>query len=378
MAAGYLDVVGSRIVEARIAVGSCSPVALRLPALEAALEGRGRDLQPRAAGEAGAPGAAGADRRRARQRGLPRGSGAGGGAPPADGAGGMNEISAVPVSHDAVALTVNGAARAYRGDGLRRLADVLRDEFGLTGTKIGCNAGDCGACTVLLDGEQVCACLVPVGQCAGARDHHGRRAGRGGQAQRSAARVPRPRRRAVRHLHARHADGGERPVGASAPIRRAPRSRMHWAACCAAAPAIRRSSKRCSRSRRPAQIVRDGSVGASTAKVDGPAKLTGTERYGADAIPADALYLRVIRSPHASARFTRRRPRRVRRGPARPRARSDGARCADQPLWHLPHHQGPAGAGRWPGALSRRSGGRVRRHARRGRSHPRRGRADHL
>ena len=48
-----------------------------------------------------------------------------------------------------------------------RLADVLREELGLTGTKIGCNAGDCGACTVLLDGEQVCACLVAVGQVAG-------------------------------------------------------------------------------------------------------------------------------------------------------------------------------------------------------------------
>ena len=65
----------------------------------------------------------------------------------------MNEISAVQHSQDAVSLTVNGAARSYRGDGLRRLADVLRDEFGLTGTKIGCNAGDCGACTVLLDGD---------------------------------------------------------------------------------------------------------------------------------------------------------------------------------------------------------------------------------
>ena len=47
------------------------------------------------------------------------------------------------------------------------LADALREELGLTGTKIGCNAGDCGACTVLLDGEQVCACMIPLGQVAG-------------------------------------------------------------------------------------------------------------------------------------------------------------------------------------------------------------------
>ena len=48
-----------------------------------------------------------------------------------------------------------------------RLSRVLRDHLGLTGTKVGCDAGDCGACTVLLDGEQVCACLVPLGQVAG-------------------------------------------------------------------------------------------------------------------------------------------------------------------------------------------------------------------
>ena len=67
-----------------------------------------------------------------------------------------------------MALNVNGTPHRYQGDRLRRLADVLRDDLGLTGTKIGCNAGDCGACTVLIDGEQVCACLVPVGQCADA------------------------------------------------------------------------------------------------------------------------------------------------------------------------------------------------------------------
>src|SRR5689334_24112709 len=80
----------------------------------------------------------------------------------------MNEVRALPTS-DVVSLTVNGAAHSYRGDGLRRLADVLRDDLRLTGTKIGCDAGDCGACTVLLDGAQVCACLVAVGQAAGRR-----------------------------------------------------------------------------------------------------------------------------------------------------------------------------------------------------------------
>ena len=48
-----------------------------------------------------------------------------------------------------------------------RLADVLRDGLGLTGTKIGCNAGDCGACTVLLDGRQVCSCLTAAAQAEG-------------------------------------------------------------------------------------------------------------------------------------------------------------------------------------------------------------------
>ena len=48
-----------------------------------------------------------------------------------------------------------------------RLTRVLRDHLGLTGTKVGCDAGDCGACTVLLDGAQVCACLVPLGRVRG-------------------------------------------------------------------------------------------------------------------------------------------------------------------------------------------------------------------
>ena len=66
-----------------------------------------------------------------------------------------------------IAFTLNGGVTEVQVDPMQRLADVLRDELGLTGTKIGCNAGDCGACTVLLDDRQVCACLIPVARVAG-------------------------------------------------------------------------------------------------------------------------------------------------------------------------------------------------------------------
>ena len=66
-----------------------------------------------------------------------------------------------------IALTVNGRKKRFRGAPFTRLIDVLRSEFRLTGTKEGCGEGECGACTVLLDGEPVNSCLIPVCQADG-------------------------------------------------------------------------------------------------------------------------------------------------------------------------------------------------------------------
>ncbi|MBI5596439.1 MAG: (2Fe-2S)-binding protein [Elusimicrobia bacterium] len=68
-----------------------------------------------------------------------------------------------------IRLSVNGRRRAYAGPPFARLIDALREDWGLTGTKEGCGEGECGACTVLIDGEPANACLVPMGQLDGAR-----------------------------------------------------------------------------------------------------------------------------------------------------------------------------------------------------------------
>ena len=62
---------------------------------------------------------------------------------------------------------VNGAPAEVNVPGMRRLLDVLREDLALTGTKEGCGEGECGACAVLLDGQLVDACLVPVCQADG-------------------------------------------------------------------------------------------------------------------------------------------------------------------------------------------------------------------
>ncbi len=300
------------VAVAGVAVGSCSAAARRLPALEARLVGARADGDLAALRRRRRPGAAGADRRPARQRRVPPRRDARRSAPGLAKHRGRAMTARDLPAIQIVRFDVNGSARELAGDPTRRLADALRDELGLTGTKIGCHAGDCGACTVLLDGEQVCSCIVARRPVRRPRRDHGRGPRRRRRhALAAAARLRRPRRGAVRHLHAGHADERRRRCCArtpqpseaevlrrarrrAVPLHRLPQDRR------GGARGGRRATWPMRRSPRAGQAV-----GARVARLDAPAKVTGAERFGADALPACAepvLTMRVVRSPHAARR----------------------------------------------------------------------------
>lgn len=204
-------------------------------------------------------------------------------------------------------FTVNG--RECRVDVAlqRRLSRVLREDLGLTGTKVGCDAGDCGACTVLLDGAQVCACLVPAGQTEGREIVTVE-----GLADRDGSHS------ALQRAFARH---GAAQCGICTPgmliaahdlLRRDPQPGR-----AAVEDALGGVLCRCTGYLKIVEAVLDvasnapdteapapgTAVGARVARLDGVGKLDGRDLYGDDTTPADALWLRVLRSPHALADF---------------------------------------------------------------------------
>ena len=209
------------------------------------------------------------------------------------------------VRPDTFGLKVNGQAASLPVDPGRRLSHVLREDLGLTGTKVGCDAGDCGACTVLIDGEPVCACLTPAIQASGrevttiealsgetlaplqeAFLRHG--------AAQCGICTPGMLMAAVSLLESNPAPDRTEVEDALGGVlcRCTGYSKIIDAVCDAVKPA-----------KQPDMPGSGSAVGARLERLDGDPKVRGTEVFGADFWPQDALLVRAIRSPHAHAGF---------------------------------------------------------------------------
>ncbi|MFT5161164.1 MAG: aldehyde oxidoreductase, partial [Paracoccaceae bacterium] len=207
------------------------------------------------------------------------------------------------VGKTATSFQLNGETVTSYPETGARLSGMLREEFGARDVKIGCNAGDCGACTVLVDGDPICACLMPAHQAEG---------------------------RSVETLSGlyktdTHAKG------------LAERFQDHGAAQCgictpgmmvSAVALLRENAEpnveevqdalggvlcRCTGYRKiidavigvPANIKKsDGQVGDTIRKLDGEDKVAGREAFGDDVAPAGTLEIFVIRSPSHRAAFS--------------------------------------------------------------------------
>ena len=208
-----------------------------------------------------------------------------------------------------ISFTLNGRLASVDADPAGRLADALRGPLGLTGTKVGCDAGDCGACTVLVDGEQRCACMTPLGQAAG-REVTTVEGLAGADGRLSRLQEAFHRRGAAQcgictpgMLMAAHALLRENPAPGEEEILDA----MGGVLCrCTGyrkiVDAVRRAVRPSGTA--PEAPEAGAAMGARALKTDGIAKIDGSEIYGADQAPADALWARVVRSPHSSARFS--------------------------------------------------------------------------
>ena len=203
-------------------------------------------------------------------------------------------------------LMLNGSKTQIRTLPGRRLSDLLREDLRLTGTKIGCDAGDCGACTILLDGEPVCACLMSMGQVAG----------------RTVTTVEGLSSTKLNRLQSAFLRHGAAQCGictpgmlmaATALLNTTPRPTIAQAEEALGGVLCRCTGYRkiltavCESWRDPAPAPMPAAgcaIGARMERLDGTVKVTGADIFGADAWPADTLVVRTIRSPHHAATFT--------------------------------------------------------------------------
>ena len=223
------------------------------------------------------------------------------------------------VAAEPIAFGVNGRQVTVRSAGARRLSRVLRDDLGLTGTKVGCDAGDCGACTVLLNGEPVCSCLMAVGQVSGCEittvEGLAKRSPLLGRLQRSflshgaaqcGACTPGMLVAATALLEKNSSPGETEVMDAIGGVLcrcTGYRKIIRAIVQAASGPVADRSSDVSPRVPPDVSPEAGQAVGARLVRLDGQKKVDGTEIFGADETPAGALGVRAIRSPHQRARF---------------------------------------------------------------------------
>ncbi|PLL11396.1 aldehyde oxidase [Tabrizicola sp. TH137] len=200
----------------------------------------------------------------------------------------------------AVHFTLNGGPVTALPETGERLSHTLRETLGAREVKLGCNAGDCGACSVLVDGRPVCACLMPTHQAAGRR---------------------------VETLKGVLADPVAKRLVQSFESHQAAQCGICTPGMMVAAVALLRAVAdpttaevqdalggvlcRCTGYRKIIDAVvgagqaaaEPGGVGTAMPRIDGLPKITGDEAYGDDVAPPDALVVKVIRSPHPRAAF---------------------------------------------------------------------------
>lgn len=73
----------------------------------------------------------------------------------------------MPNNLEKIDFILNGKKISIKSEPSERLSKVLRENLGLKGTKIGCNAGDCGSCTIMIDNEAICSCLIAIAKVNG-------------------------------------------------------------------------------------------------------------------------------------------------------------------------------------------------------------------
>jgi CO/xanthine dehydrogenase Mo-binding subunit/aerobic-type carbon monoxide dehydrogenase small subunit (CoxS/CutS family) len=202
-------------------------------------------------------------------------------------------------------LTVNGHPVSLSARPGRRLSHALREEIGLRGTKVGCDAGDCGACTVLMDGEPVCACLTPAVQATG----------------KSVTTIEGLSAETLSPLQESFLRHGAAQCGICTPgmlvAATALLKKSHQPSRSDVEDALGGVLCRCTGYQKIVDAVCDAgseaevpssppaghAVGARMERLDGQPKVRGTEIFGADFWPEKALLVRAIRSPHFQAGF---------------------------------------------------------------------------